>query len=131
MHCPSRIGGRPGYDEGRISFGCLFSLILLALAVFVAAKVAPPYIAYKDFESDMKSEVSRAGAHIYDDEVVAKEVVSLAEKNNIRLSREDVKVERFAGQIEITLHYAVPVDLIVYQHDMEFDIKVSSFVGRL
>ena len=117
--------------EGKGAVGCLISLLILAVGILIAAKVAPPYFAYKSFESDVKTEISRAGAHFYDDEILMRNLLDLAKRNEIRLKEEEVKIERFAGQIFIKINYTVPVDLIVYEKDMDFSISASSFIGRL
>ncbi len=118
-------------NEGKGTAGCLFSLLLLAIATLVAFKVGPPYFAYRSLQADVKTEVSRAGAHFYDDETLIRGILDLARKNEIPLKREEIKVERFAGQVYIKIHYSVPVDLIVYQRDVDFDITAQSFIGRL
>lgn len=118
-------------NEGKGTAGCLFSLLLLALATVAAIKVGPPYFAYRSLQADVKTEVSRAGAHFYDDETLIKGILDLARKNEIPLKREAIKVERFAGQLYIKIHYSVPVDFLVYQRDVDFDITAQSFIGRL
>jgi hypothetical protein len=79
----------------------------------------------------VNTEVSRAGANFLADEMLVNNILDLARKNEIRLARNEVKVERFAGQIHLTIHYTVPVDFIVLKKDLNFEIKTSSFVGRL
>jgi hypothetical protein len=128
----SRKGGSLlGGPEGKGTIGCLVSLVLLGATAFVAFKVAPTYFAYKSFETDAKTEISRAGAHYFDDETLTKNLLDLARKNEIRLKREEIKIERFAGQVHINIRYAVPLDLIVYARMMDFEINASSFIGRL
>lgn len=128
---PARSGSFVQCNQGKGTLGCLFSLFLLVVAALVAYRVCPPYFAYKSLETDVKTEISRAGAHLYDDETLIRDVLDLARRNEIRLQREEIKVERFAGQVHIKIQYSVPMDLIVYQHDMEFKIEASSFIGRL
>jgi len=118
-------------NEGKGTAGCLFSLLLLTLATVVAIKVGPPYFAYRSLQADVKTEVSRAGAHFFDDETLIQGILDLARKNEIPLKREAIKVERFAGQLYIKVHYSVPVDFIVYQRDVDFDITAQSYIGRL
>jgi hypothetical protein len=118
-------------NEGKGTLGCLISLFILVVGILVAVKAGPPYFAYRGFESDVKTEISRAGAHFYDDDVVMRDILDLAKRNEIRLKEEDVKIERFAGQIFVKIDYSVPVDLFVYEKDMDFSISASSFIGRL
>jgi len=117
--------------EGKGTVGCLFSILMIGIAVFVLIQAFPPYYAFKNFETDAKTEISRAGANFFDDETLIHNLLDLARKNEIRLKREQIKVERFAGQVNIRITYTVPLDLIVYQRSMDFEVKASSFIGRL
>ncbi len=118
-------------SEGKGSLGCIATLLLLGLTLLVSVRVGPPYFAYKSFEADVKKETSRAGANAFDDETVIRNILDLAKRNEIRLPRENITVERYAGQIMISVHYVMPLDLLFYQRDINFDIRASSFVGRL
>src|SRR5262245_10597706 len=118
-------------EAGKGSVGCMISLLLAAILVFVGIRIGPPFYSNKSFETDINTEVARAGAHFVDDETLANNVIDLARKNEIKLQRNQVKVERFAGQIHVTIQYSVPLDFIVMKKDWNFEIKSSSFVGRL
>lgn len=118
-------------QEGKGAVGCLLFLLVAAIVIFLAVRIGPSYYSNKSFEADVRTEASRAGANFLSDEAVVKNVLDLARRNEIRLKREDVKVERFAGQLFITIQYSIPVDLIVTERTMDFKIKASSFIGRL
>ncbi len=118
-------------SEGKGTFGCLVSLLLLLLAGLVASQVGPPYFAYKGLEADVKTEVSRAGAHFFDDETVIRDILDLARKNEIPLKRDQIKIERFAGQLFVKIRYTVEVSLIAYRREVALDIDAQSFIGRL
>jgi len=109
----------------------MLALLMVAVVIFIGIRIGPPFYSNKSFETDINTEVSRAGAHFVDDETLANNVIDLARKNEIKLTRNQIKVERFAGQIHLTIQYTVPLDFIVMQKDWNFEIKSSSFVGRL
>jgi hypothetical protein len=117
--------------EGKGTLGCLLSLVLLAAGTYVGMQVGPPYFAYKSLQADVGTEVSRAGAHFFNDEVLVQNVIDVARKNEIPLKKEDIKVERFAGKVSVSIHYSVPVDLVFTRHTFNFEIKASSFIGTL
>jgi hypothetical protein len=118
-------------NEGKGTLGCIITLLLLAIATVATIRIGPPYFAFKSFEADLKKEASKAGANAYDDETIIKNVVDLARRNEIRLQKEDVTVERYAGQVHVTVRYSLPLDLFFYQHNINMDVRVSSLVGRL
>jgi len=117
--------------QGKGLLGCLFFLLLLTAAIIVALKLGPIYYANFNFESDLKTETSRAGAHFLDNETIIKDILSLAKKNEIRIKKEDIKIDRYAGQIHIEVSYSVPVDFILFERNLNFKLKASSFIGTL
>ena len=118
-------------SEGKGTLGCIFSLVLIVTTIFIGVEVGPPYFAYKSLEADVSTEVSRAGAHFFSNEQLVQIILDVARKNEILLKSEDVKVERIAGQVHVSIHYQVPVDLGFLEHTFDFNIKASSFVGAL
>ena len=118
-------------SEGKGLFGCVVLIVLFLATIFVTIKLAPIYYANYNLESEVKTEVSRAGAHSLTDEVIIKDVLNLAKRNEIQLKKENISVQRFAGQIHIELNYSVPVDFIIFERDLDFRIKESSFIGSL
>ncbi len=117
--------------EGKGLFGCMVFLILLTAAIIVALKLGPIYYTNYSFESDVRTEASRAGARFLDDETIVKDLMALGKKNEIRIKKENIIIDRFAGQIHIEVHYAVPVDFIFFRRHLNFKIKTSSFIGSL
>ncbi len=117
--------------EGKGLVGCMTFLILFVAAAIVAIKVGPIYYANFNFESDVKTEASRAGARFLDDETIVKDLIAMAKKNEIRIRKENIKIDRFAGQLHIEVNYSVPVDFFFLERNLNFKIKASSFVGSL
>jgi hypothetical protein len=120
-----------GNSEGKGTFGCLFSLLVLAAAVFAGIKLVPLYYSASSFESDVKTEVSRAGANFFSDETVLKDVVQLAQKNEIRITPDHIKVERLAGQVRVVITWSELVDFVFFQYTVPFRVNASSYMGRL
>jgi hypothetical protein len=118
-------------SEGKGLIGCMVAIVLLAVAIYLGITLVPIYYTNFDFENDVKTTASRAGSHFFDDEAVIKEILDLAKKNELRVAREDVKVDRFAGQLHIIVHYSVPVDFLIFEHNLNFTIDASSFIGAL
>jgi hypothetical protein len=117
--------------DGKGTLGCLVSLLLLGAMILITVQAGPPYFAYRGLEGDVKTEVSRAGARFYSDEVLIQNILDVAKKNEISLKKEDIKVERIAGQVQVVIHYSVPIDFIFLQRTVGFNIKASSFIGTL
>jgi hypothetical protein len=117
--------------QGKGLFGCLVSLVLMAVAIFLAIKLGPMYYANYNLEADVETEASRAGARFLDNDTIINDILVMAKKNEIKLTKENVSVERFAGQIHIEIRYAVPADFVFFERNMNFEISASSFIGTL
>ncbi len=118
-------------SEGKGVVGCLLSIVLLAVAIYLGIVLFPIYYSNFTFENDVKTVARRAGAHFLDDQQITKDILSLAKRNEIRIKREDIKLERYAGQLHIRVDYSVPVDFIIMERDLNFTIEASSFIGTL
>jgi hypothetical protein len=118
-------------SEGKGVFGCIVAFVLFGVAVYLAIVLAPIYYANFNFEAEVKTTASRAGAHSFSDETIIKDVLDMAKRNEIRLERENVKIDRFAGQLHIKVNYAVPADFVIFERDLNFKIDASSYIGAL
>jgi hypothetical protein len=117
--------------EGKGMIGCILLIVLLGVVIYLGIVLAPIYYANFNLESGVKTEISRAGAHFLDNETMIKDILALAGREEIRLTRESISIERFAGQVHLTIHYSVPVDFILFERNLNFEIKESSFIGTL
>ena len=118
-------------QEGKGAVGCLIFLLVLAICIPAVVRLWPDYYAYKTLDTELRTEASRAGANFLEDEAIMANVLQLAKRSDVYITKKNVKIARIAGQIFITVHYSVPIDFIFYTWNMECDIKASSFVGRL
>jgi hypothetical protein len=118
-------------SEGKGHLGCLVSILLFAAAIFVSIKLGPVYYQNFNLESEAKNVVSRAGARYMDDEAVLSQLIAIANKNELTLDKKNIKINRHANQVTIEINYSVPVDFLVFQRDVSFNISVSSFVAAL
>jgi len=106
-------------------------MILAGAAVLVAVQAGPPYIAYSNLKGDIDTEVSRAGAHFYTDEVLVQHILEIAKKDEVNLVQENIVVERSARQVDVIIDYSVSVNFILVRHTFEFRISASSLLGSL
>jgi len=118
-------------SEGKGVVGCLLSIVILAAAIYLGIILVPIYYSNFTLENDVKTVASRAGAHFLDNQQITKDIMALAKRSEIQLKQENIKLERFAGQLHIRVDYSVPVDFIIMERDLNFQIEASSFIGAL
>ena len=118
-------------SEGKGFLGCMGAIVILAVLLFVGIKLGPIYYTNYVFEEDLKTLVSRSGARYTPNDKIIIDIVELAQKHHINMTHENarnnVKIERFAGQLHISVQYFVPVDFLVIQRNLRFLIELSSF----
>jgi hypothetical protein len=117
--------------EGKGIVGCLVFIVLLGVTIFLSIELIPVYYSYYSMESEVKKEISKAGARSMRDEEIVGNLLEVAKRNDVPLKKEDITIERIAGQIIIDINYAVPTDFVVFKHDLTFQIRTSSFVGAI
>ena len=117
--------------EGKGLTGCIISIVLFAVVIYLAITVGPIYYSNYNFENSVKTTASRAGAKFFNDEQIVGEILALAQRNEIRIKKENVIVDRFAGQIHIIVNYSVPVDFVLFERALNFKVDASSFIGTL
>ena len=117
--------------EGKGLVGCMLALVLFAVAIYLGITLGPIYYSNFNLENGVKTTASRAGARFFNDEQIVAEVMDLAKREDIRIKKENILIDRFAGQVHIKVNYSVPVDFIVVERDLSFKIEASSFIGTL
>jgi len=117
--------------EGKGLVGCMLALVLFAVAIYLGITLGPIYYSNFNLENGVKTTASRSGARFFNDEQIVAEIMDLAKREEIRIKKEDISIDRFAGQVHIIVNYSVPVDFIVVERDLNFKIEASSFIGTL
>jgi hypothetical protein len=130
----TNISGMLLDSEGKGFLGCMIAIILIAAMVFAAVKLGPIYYANYMFEEDLKNITSQSGARFRSNDDIIQDIVSTARERKIRITEEDVKkggikIERYAGQLHITVKYSVPVDFLVFRKSISFESRNSSFTA--
>ena len=111
--------------EGRLK-GLLY-LAFLVIAVFVAFKVVPLYVADYELKDKMTEQAKFAIVNRYTEEQIRENIYHTIQDLDIPAKRDDVKVANTNHGIEISVNYTVPVDFLVYKTDLSF---ATSSEGR-
>ncbi|MGB7436889.1 MAG: DUF4845 domain-containing protein [Candidatus Acidiferrum sp.] len=105
----------------------LVYLAFLVVAVFVAIKVVPLYVADYQLKDKMTEQAKFAIVNRYTPDQIRDNIFHTIQDLDIPAKRDDVKVENTNHGIEISVAYSVPVDFWVYKTDLNFD---TSSEGR-
>jgi hypothetical protein len=111
--------------EGRLK-GFLY-LAFLIIAVFVAIKVVPVYVADYQLKDKMTEQAKFAIVNRYTPDQIRDNIFRTIQDLDIPATRDDIKVADTSHGIEISVQYTVPVDFMVYKTDLNFN---TSSEGR-
>jgi hypothetical protein len=111
--------------EGRLK--ALLYLAFLIIAVFVAFKIVPAYVANYQLKDKMTEQARFAIVNRYTEDQIKDNIFHTIQDLDIPATRDDVKVQNTSHGIAISVDYSVPVDFLVYKTDLNFD---TSSEGR-
>jgi hypothetical protein len=88
--------------------GCLFGVVLLALALFIAWKMIPVKVRTAELRGTVVDEAKSAGTH--DDKRITEAILAKAQEENLPVTEDDIKIVRAASEITVDVEYTVPID---------------------
>jgi hypothetical protein len=116
------VGKAINGERGGSKLNFLLTLVVLAVMVFVAAKIVPVYFANLQFQDSIESE-SRFALTGYPKKTaddVRNDIWNKAKQLGIPAEKDAIRVAMDNGSVEIGLDYSVPIDLAVYQFTLQF-----------
>jgi hypothetical protein len=109
-------------QRGGAKLNLIITLVILGAMAFAGVKVVPVYVANYEFQDALNSESRFAltGYPKKNVEDVRDDIFKKAQDLGIPCKREDIQVSMENGYVSISLDYSVPIDLAVYQFDLQF-----------
>jgi len=123
-------GGRPttkrnGERGGGNLKAIIWTMILVAF-IYGAAMVLPVLINEYQFQDSLQSIARFASVNRKNVEQVRQAVLEAAQKDDLPVQAEDIKVVDNAGNVHIDVDYSVTVDLKVYQWTLNFHPEANN-----
>jgi hypothetical protein len=103
---------------GRSSVGCLFSLLILAAAIYFGINFGEVYWRFYEFQDAMKQEV-RFAKQIPDERIKLR-LAALADSLGLPQEASEVTVERSTGAISVRAEYTERVDVPFMAREIRF-----------
>lgn len=110
-------------DRGEGKLGCVIWLIILALAGLIAYKAIPVKLASSQLY-DYMDDQARFGARV-SPEALRSRIVRRAKELELPVRERDVKVAKRGGMIRMECQFTVPVNVLGYTYDWDFDLVVD------
>jgi hypothetical protein len=112
-------GVRP---RGFIRFKTLVTLLILAGAGYVGAKIVPAYWSYLAMQDPVK-EAAMAASRPGKEEEVRRELIARAKEAGIALDEERVEIGQQGNMVVVRIAWEVPVDMPMYRRPLRFRIE--------
>lgn len=94
--------------------------MILVAFIYTAAMVIPVLINEYQFQDNLQNIARFASVNRKTNEQIRKEVLDEAQKEDLPVQVDDIKVEGSAGNVRISVDYSVTVDLKFYQWTLNF-----------
>jgi hypothetical protein len=109
--------------RGAARLNLIMTLLFLGATIFVAVKIIPPYFTNYQFQDAVESEArfALAGYPRKGEDDIRQDIFDKAQKLGIPIQKkEEILVTMNQGSVSISLDYAIPIDLLVYQFSLQF-----------
>jgi hypothetical protein len=100
--------------------------LILAACVYVSARVIPIYVNEYEFQDGMQTIARFATVNRQGPDQIRDAIFKEAEKAELPVRKEDIKVRASSGNVNIDVDYSVTVDLHVYQWTLNFHPTVTN-----
>jgi cell division protein FtsL len=126
--------GSRGADLGRTRHGergsgnlkaVIWTAILVAF-IYAAVIIIPVLINEYEFQDSLQNIARFASVNRKTNEQIKQAVLDEAQKEDIPVQADDIKVEGSGGNVHISVDYSVTVDLKVYQWTLNFHPAASN-----
>lgn len=107
-------------ERGAGSLKAIVWTMILAAFIYVAVMTVPVLINEYQFQDSLQDIARFASVNRKSNEQVRQAVLDEAQKEDLPVQAEDVKVEGSGGNVHISVDYSVTVDLKFYQWTLNF-----------
>ncbi|HUK12772.1 MAG TPA: hypothetical protein VLW17_05675 [Thermoanaerobaculaceae bacterium] len=119
-----------GRERGEGKLGCVLGLAVLVVAAVVGVKAVPVRLAVADLEDYCVHEAERASVMREHDgrtpeQQIADGILLEAEKENLPVAKDQIKVWRDSEEEHIEVKYRVSIDFIVYTYNWDVVHRVD------
>jgi len=111
-------------QAGEGIMGCVFWLVLLAIAALILVKLVPIKVADAELEDFMVEQAKYTGRGTTA-AGVEKAILNKSLQLGLPITKKDIKVHLSGGRIVLRCNYSVPVDLLVFTYVWDFEHEVN------
>jgi uncharacterized protein DUF4845 len=118
--CASQARRRAYRERGAGRLKAIVWTLILAACVYVSVRVIPIYVNEYEFQDGMQTIARFATVNRQGVDQIRDATLKEAEKDDVPVRKEDIKVRAVNGNVSINVDYSLTVDLHVYQWTLNF-----------
>ena len=107
-------------ESGKGTLKAIIWTMILVAFIYTTAMVLPILVNEYQFQDALQNIARFASVNHRNSDLIQKDILAEAQKEDLPVQAEDIKVESNAGNIHINVDYSVTVDLKVYQWTLNF-----------
>jgi hypothetical protein len=112
-------------ERGAGNIGCVFSLLVVVVAVVVLMKAIPVKVAVAELKDTAVKEAESASMPRHDDGYVRGMVIIKAQQLGLPFGEEQVKVWRDTAMMHIEYKFTVPINFPLYTYQWHVEEKID------
>jgi hypothetical protein len=107
-------------ERGEGKFKSVLVVAVIALLIYSAVKIVPPYFSDYQLSDKMQEQARFAVVNRFTEEQIRENLFRTMQELDIPAKRDDIKIVASNAIVKISLKYTVPVDLFFYHLDLNF-----------
>jgi len=107
-------------ESGAAHFKAIFWTLLLIALIYVAVKITPVYVTEYQFQDGIQNIARFASVNHTAPDSIKKSVMDEAQKEDLPVQMENIKVQGGGSNVAIDVDYSVTVDLMAFQWTANF-----------
>ncbi|MGH9863344.1 MAG: hypothetical protein ACRD35_07970 [Candidatus Acidiferrales bacterium] len=113
-------------ERGGSKLKTLIALVAIAAVLIGVVRIVPVYVDAYNYEDSIRTQAKMYSVDRKPLDKVREELYQKAQELKLPITREQIQVSNAPGGIAIHSSFAVPVNLIVYQHTLRFDFSADT-----
>ena len=107
-------------QKGGAKLKAIIWTAILAAFIYIAAMLLPVLVNEYQFQDSLKDIARFASVNRRNSEQIKQAVLEVAQKQDLPVEADDIKVDGNGGNVHINVDYSVTIDLKVYQWTLNF-----------
>jgi hypothetical protein len=107
-------------ERGGSNLKTILTLLIVAFLIFCGVKIIPAFFANYQLQDSMDTEARFAIAEHKAEDQIREDIWKRVQDLDIPAKKENIKVSSEQRSVNISLDYVIPVDLRIYQFNLEF-----------